>query len=85
MNFEDKITLKKPKGSDRYTATARQAKASLARGLKGVSETYGFELEQGDRRASVISTYRQGEVATVVYGMNGRLLTADQLAYELNN
>lgn len=86
MNHEDSITIPKPgKGEKRGLVTDKQAAASLSRGLKAISGNYGFDLNAGDPRCSVVSTRREGGKAIVTYGPNGRRLDASQLAYELNN
>lgn len=86
MNVEDTITIPKPaKGKARGLVSVKAAEASLARGLKAVSEVYGFMLEPDDVRFSVLSTRREGGVAVITYGARGRKLDAAQLAYELNN
>lgn len=86
MNFEDSITIPKPaKDAKRGMVTIKQAEASLARGLKAISDNYGFDLEKGDPRCSVRATRREGDKAIVTYGPHGRRLDASQLAYELNN
>lgn len=83
---EDTISIPKPKkGEDRGVITERQALLSLSRGLKAVSDIYGFELPADDPRCSVVGTRREGDKAVVTYGMNGRRLDAAALAYELNN
>jgi hypothetical protein len=86
MSYEDTITIPKPqKGEARGVVTSKQAQAALNRGLKGVSEIYGFDLPANDPRCTVRGTRREGDKAIVTFGANGRRLDADQLAYELNN
>lgn len=86
MNVEDAITIPKPgKGETRGQITVRAAQASLDRGLRAVSKTYGFALKADDPRFSVVATRREGGKAIVSYGAKGRKLDAAQLAYELNN
>ena len=86
MNFEDTIIIPKPKRDEqRGLVTVKQTRASLVRGHQKFSEHYGFELQEGDPRFSVLGTRREGNRAIITYGMTGRRLDADQLAYELNN
>lgn len=86
MNVEDSIAIPKPaKGETRGQITVKAAQASLYRGLRAVSKTYGFDLSVDDPRFSVVATRREGGKAIVSYGAKGRKLDAAQLAYELNN
>lgn len=86
MNFEDSITIPKPKkGERRGTITVKAAQASIARGLKAISGNYGFDLDVADPRFSIVGARREGSTAIVTYGPKGRKLDAAALAYELNN
>lgn len=84
MIHDDVISLKAKK-DERPVVSVSQAKASLARGLKAMTEFYGFELSESDPRFSIVGTRREGDKAIVTYGAKGRRLDAAQLAYELNN
>lgn len=86
MNFEDTITIPKPKKDERRgTVTVKAAQASLERGLKAISGNYGFDLAIDDPRFSVVGSRREGDKAIITYGAKGRKLDAAALAYELNN
>ena len=86
MSHEDTFRLPKPAdGAKRGIVSVKAAQASLDRGLKAVSEVYGFDLSADDPRFSVVATRREGGSAVVSYGAKGRKLDAAQLAYELNN
>jgi len=86
MSFEDTITIPKPKKEERRgVITVKAAQASLDRGLKAISQNYGFDLAVDDPRFSIVGSRREGDKAIVTYGMKGRKLDAAALAYELNN
>ncbi|MER8882606.1 hypothetical protein [Mesorhizobium sp. M0816] len=76
MTFEDSVKVPKPaKGAPRGIITEKQAEQSLALAAKAFGESR-FGLLRSERRAGVIS---------LVYGLNGRALDANGLAFELNN
>ena len=86
MNYEDSIRIPKPpKDGKRGIVSERAAQASLVRALANASKMYGFDLDAGDPRVTIVSSRREAGKAIVTYGARGRKLDAAQLAYELNN